>query len=718
MRRASAALLVAGALVAPWLPSGAAGSTTVSAAAVTPYEIEVSGTGTGMYPDFDPATERYAVTTTDETDGTVTVSVPSTEAVDVQVNGRPAPGGSRTLEGLKGGDEISVFVTHAGTTAAYSFVYLPAGFPTLRRDTSVGNADTPSPGLVMLTLAKWLTPSPFFETAVDANGVPAYVSAQQSALDLKRQPNGHYSVSRGVGGAAASEVVELDEQFREVERYSTVGLVNTDNHDSILLPDRSRYLLAYEPDTASGKTDAVVQHVAADGDVLFEWNSRDHVDLATEPLVPSDDPDYAHVNSVHIMADGDLLVSFRHLSSVFKIARSAHDGFAKGEVVWKLGGRDSDFTFVDSEGADDGGPCAQHTATELSNGDIMVFDNGAWAPDPYCIDPADPDGPGVARPLTRVTVWSPDVQTGVATMVRNIEIGNRFALFAGSAQPLDNDNVVIGWASATAAIASEVGPDGSLLWELVDEGSPKYFTYRAFKTDVPDHQHPVVSVVEPVDGATYQQGQVVAPSVDCTDKGGSSLRTCSAPSVDTTTPGTHTYTAVAMDGAGNQTTVQRTYIVLAPPAPPAPPDAVPTLRPDAMIRKVGQRPFRGDDVYGVRSGQKVRAKLWRPESSVTAVVKIENDGDTADRFTVRKKVTAPDFSVRLRLPDGKRTSPVLDPGESWKLRVRVVRTRKAEAGDRGTVVVVVRSAADGSLRDKVWLRFTAADRHQRRLDLP
>ena len=201
--------------------------------------------------------------------------------------------------------------------------------------------------------------------------------------------------------------MELDEQFREVARFRTVGLVNTDGHDSILLPDGSRYLLAYEPNASTGKIDAVIQQVGADGQVLFEWNSKDHVDIAAESMVPSTDPDYAHVNSIQVMSDGDLLVSFRHLSSVFKIARIAHDGFAEGAVVWKLGGRASDFTFVDTEGAADGGPCAQHTATELGNGDIMVFDNGAWVPNPLCVDPADPTGPPVARQFSRVAVGRP-----------------------------------------------------------------------------------------------------------------------------------------------------------------------------------------------------------------------------------------------------------------------------------------------------------------------
>ena len=62
-------------------------------------------------------------------------------------------------------------------------------------------------------------------------------------LDLKLDGNGRFTVHRPTttpdrtGGA----LVELDDQFQEVARHETVdGLVDTDDHDSLLLPDGSR----------------------------------------------------------------------------------------------------------------------------------------------------------------------------------------------------------------------------------------------------------------------------------------------------------------------------------------------------------------------------------------------------------------------------------------------------------------------------------------------
>ena len=97
-----------------------------------------------MYPAFREDVERYAITTTAGTAGAVTVSAhglrPQRRAV--RINGRSAPGGVRTIGGLQPGDEVAVFVADSATTRTYSLIYLPAGFPTLRRDT-FGSARTP-----------------------------------------------------------------------------------------------------------------------------------------------------------------------------------------------------------------------------------------------------------------------------------------------------------------------------------------------------------------------------------------------------------------------------------------------------------------------------------------------------------------------------------------------------------------------------------------------
>src|SRR5262245_47832181 len=71
--------------------------------------------------------------------------------------------------------------------------------------------------------------------------------------------------------------------------------------------------------------------------VLFEWRSLDHVGVE-ESLRPVLHPyDYFHVNSIDVAPDGDLLVSARNTWAVYKLDRRT------GSVVWRLGGRRSDF---------------------------------------------------------------------------------------------------------------------------------------------------------------------------------------------------------------------------------------------------------------------------------------------------------------------------------------------------------------------------------------
>ena len=339
------------------------GVSTAGAADVPKHSIGIEGAGAVTYPAFSQDVDRYAVRPDADWPVSVTVRASTSDPLGVvRVDGRLVSGGSATVDGLEVGDEISVLVNDSAGAAAYSFIVLPSHFPLLRRTTSLDPRTTD--GTVLLTVGKWVSPGAFFETAVDENGVPVYVHESFNSMDLRRQPNGHYSVARGAANGA--DIVELDEQFREVRRLRTQGLAHTDGHDAILNSDGSAYLMAYEPDATTGLTDAVIQHISAAGEVLFEWNSADHVDVADETVIGAGNPDYAHINSFEVMADGDLLVSFRHLSSVFKIARQAHDGYVAGDVVWRLGGRASDFTFTDTTGNPDGGPCAQHTATELA----------------------------------------------------------------------------------------------------------------------------------------------------------------------------------------------------------------------------------------------------------------------------------------------------------------------------------------------------------------
>ncbi|MFN8168924.1 MAG: arylsulfotransferase family protein [Candidatus Nanopelagicales bacterium] len=715
LHRRTPALLTAAVLVlgVALVPATSATAAQAPAAAPPVHSVAVSGAGVGSYPAFDPAIERYAVTTTDATAGTVTVTATTSDpAGAVYVDGRLEVDGTATLTGLAEGDEIAVFIVDSAGTARHSFVYLPVGFPTLeRQDLGAVDPAAITDGKILLTLGQWVAPSPFFQTAVDREGVPAMVRTTIRSMDLKPLAGGGYSVfSNTTGeGRTGMDQVELDASFQEVARHRTVGLVDTDGHDVVVAADGSRYLLAYEPDPATGLVDSVIQQQSATGEVLFQWNSRDHVDVAAETVVDGrpNAPDYAHVNSIQVMADGDLLVSFRHLSSVFKIARTAHDGLAEGDVVWRLGGHLSDFVFTDLAGHADGGPCAQHTARQLANGHILMFDNGAWEQEPLCIDPADPTGPEVARTPTRVTEWSLDEDTHEATMVWSFSVPTRYAVFAGSAERLPNGNTLIGWAASPESVATEVDPAGTMVWDLVRTSSPAYFTYRAALAAVPDVVKPVVALGASIDGAVYKQDDVAYAHFGCTDRGGSSLRTCAGSvaegaRLDTRDVGVHTVTVTATDGASNTTTRTATYRVVAG-----------AYLPDVSLRSAapGSR-WVGVDRYGT-TGQRVSVALTRAVPSRSALVRVTNDGSRADGVVVRGPASSRGVRVTYSLGGRDVTRAVtagtlrvtgLAAGASVLLKVTVSRTSKARAGAERSLALVAASAARPSIRDVGTLR--------------
>ncbi|MET0837231.1 MAG: aryl-sulfate sulfotransferase [Marmoricola sp.] len=701
MLRSLVAALVASCLtvwVTPALPAQAV-------PAAPTHTLQVSGTDLGMYPAFDPGVERYALTTSATTGGTVEV-IATTNDPDgtVLVDGRPAPGGRASVSGLTEGDEISVVFRDAGGDEIHSLVYLPAQFPRLSE--VVPAASGVAPGHLLVTLSRYAADSPNFEAALDRHGVPAYVRSYASTsgvADLKSAgAPGHFTTYRGptpTSGRTGGQVVELDDQFREVRAFETKNLVNTDAHDSVVRADGSRILLAYEPNAVSGLSDAVIQEVNAVGDEVYTWNSADHLDPAAETTMTPGVPDYAHVNSIHVMADGDLLVSFRHLSAVYKIAWRAHDGFSRGDVVWRLGGRHSSFSFEHDPFPS--GPCAQHSATELPNGHVVVFDNGSVAlgSDPaLCVDPDDPEGATISRRQTRVTEYALDPAAHVADLVWSYQPTGKFTFFAGSARRLANGNTLVGWAADTSALATEVDPSGAPSWELKNDDG--FLSYRTALAVVPDTVRPRLEVSTPAPNASYAYGQVVTPDFTCTDRGGSSLHSCQGPrTLPTRSPGRHTFTARATDGDGNTSTISRSYTVAQPP---------PAYRVDGVVRRAGAG-WVGNNVYGSYLRQRVTQTVRRDGATATSSVRVQNEGNRPDTISVRGTGGTSRFSVtyyagRTNVTARVRAGtwrPTLAAGRYVDLRLVVKRLGPASPGHLVQAVVSMVSGGNSRARDAV-----------------
>ncbi len=179
-----------------------------------------------------------------------------------------------------------------------------------------------------------------------------------------------------------SEYVVLDRSYQEIASFAVHGLP-TDSHDIEFSPDGSHVLLMsyervpYDLSPWGGPEDATVIDVVvqeqevATGEITFEWSALDHIP-ADETLGELDEPDPSgfydlfHLNSLEYDTDGNLLFSARSTSTVYRVD---HD---TGEILWRFGGENSDFTFADPTDM----PSGQHDARRLPDGRLSVFDNG------------------------------------------------------------------------------------------------------------------------------------------------------------------------------------------------------------------------------------------------------------------------------------------------------------------------------------------------------
>ena len=114
-----------------------------------------------------------------------------------------------------------------------------------------------------------------------------------------------------------------------------------DGHDFFMI-DRNHYIMSSY--IKIGTVYAAYLQEVNNGEVKFDWLSTDHKDM-TKWLDPvfkeSAGADYVHFNAVDTLPDGNLLCSFRHISSILKINRV--DG--SGDIMWRLAGADNDGSF-------------------------------------------------------------------------------------------------------------------------------------------------------------------------------------------------------------------------------------------------------------------------------------------------------------------------------------------------------------------------------------
>ncbi|MGN6167560.1 MAG: arylsulfotransferase family protein [Solirubrobacteraceae bacterium] len=275
-----------------------------------------------------------------------------------------------------------------------------------------------------------------------------------------------------IEGFGRGEGVIMDSSYREIARVRAGNGRSMDMHE-FLLTSRGTALFVCYPETVpadlssiggpsnGSARQSVIQEVdVRSGRLLFEWRSLEHVSVDESYQRPAIPFDYLHVNSIDVLPDGNLLVSARCTWALYKLDRKT------GEVIWRLGGKRSDFELGD--GAEFSW---QHDARSPTASTITVFDDGNAGFD-------DGSGDSHTESQSRGVVLQVDEKRRTARLARSYSHPQPLLADAmGSFQTLPDGHVVIGWGSVP--VISEFSADGRLLadWRV---GS-KQSSYRAYR---------------------------------------------------------------------------------------------------------------------------------------------------------------------------------------------------------------------------------------------
>ena len=313
----------------------------------------------------------------------------------------------------------------------------------------------PTPGYVAFAAAPYLV-------VIDNEGriVWYHRYASGPGLNFQAQSTGRWAFRPVPGPDDLSTWIEIDPLGRETRTLGCARGLPARFHDLRVEPDGSYWILCDETRTLdlseldghpeASVTGTAVQHVSADGEVLFEWSPFDHFAITDLEVGERRGPtvNWTHGNALDLDTDGHLLVSFRNLSEVTKIDRRT------GGVIWRLGGLANEFSFPGGEAP---AFLRQHSVRAPGPGHLLLLDNLGQAGD------------------TRARRFEYDAGTrtvhGLGSWGTSPPV---VAELGGTVQPLPGGRILVAFGSG--ARVAEFDEAGNVVWEI--HGDPGYI-FRA-----------------------------------------------------------------------------------------------------------------------------------------------------------------------------------------------------------------------------------------------
>jgi hypothetical protein len=305
------------------------------------------------------------------------------------------------------------------------------------------------------------------------------VSSSRFANNFRSQSyNGKPALSWWEGNITKTGDVLSGEDFVVNQQYKIVAkLVGADGwklsqHEFVIAGGHFVWATAYKDITtdlrpyggsANGKVidTAVQEYDLSTGKLLFNWDALQHISLKeSEAQVPASSStpwDAYHLNNVQVLPNGQFLVSMRNDWAAYLVDQTS------GNVVWKLGGKNSTFKFGPNAGFS-----WQHDAQLHNDSTVSMFDNG-------CCGLTSAGKPIPPTGQTRGLVLKLDTTAHTATLVSQYTLRNVASGTQGNTQLLPNGNVMVGF--GVAPYFAEYTKSGSILRE-VQLPSPD-ITYRA-----------------------------------------------------------------------------------------------------------------------------------------------------------------------------------------------------------------------------------------------